>query len=119
MAFNPDGTRLAAGSAFGDVKIWDTASGREPCDLPKLSGTVFGVAFTPDPDGSRLAMSSGDGTIRLWDLRSAKEALSFRTALNRGIAFSPDGRRLAMALGDGTIRIVSAAPIADATAFGP
>jgi WD40 repeat protein/serine/threonine protein kinase len=118
MAFNHDGTRLAAGSGYGDVKIWDTSSGQKPWDLPKLPGTIFGVAFIPD--GSRLAVSSGNGTIRLWDLRSLKEALSLRPTVNLyGIAFSPEGRRLAMAQGDATIRIVSAAPIADATAFGP
>jgi WD40 repeat protein len=115
--FNLGGTRLAAGGAYGGVKVWDTASGRELCDLPKLPGSAFGLAFHPTEP--RLAMGSADGTIRLWDLMSSKEALSFRTAANRGIDFSPDGQRLAMALGDGTIRIVSAAPIEGATAPGP
>ena len=99
------------------MKIWDTASGREPFVLPKHPGTMFGVAFVPH--ASYLATSSGDGTFRLWDLRSVKEALSFHTAGNLwGIAFSPDGRRLAMAMGDGTIRVISAAPIEDAV-LGP
>jgi WD40 repeat protein len=120
LAFDREGTHLAAGSAQGDVRIWNTASGQEPRDLPKLPANVFGVAFNPDPSVSRLAMSSGDGTIRLWDLRSSKEALTFRATVGvLGISFSPEGQRLAMARGDQTIRIVSAAPIANATAFGP
>jgi WD40 repeat protein len=119
VALNLDGTFLAAGSAYGDVKIWDTSTGREPFELPKLPASVLGMAFNPDRSQSRLGMSSGDGTFRLWDLKSMKDALSFRTAMNYGIAFSSEGRRLATALGDGTIRIVSAAPIESPDALGP
>jgi WD40 repeat protein len=117
LAFNSDGTRLAAGGQAGFVKLWDTVSGREPFVLPQNPGTTFVVAFVPNTP--YLATSSGQGTIRLWDLRSAKEALSIHTATALWCsAFNFDGRRLAMGLGDGTIRIISAAPIEDA-AFEP
>src|SRR5262249_50649688 len=48
VAFHPRGTHLAAASAGGMVKVWDAATGAEVRSFPGQTGTVCGVAFSPD-----------------------------------------------------------------------
>ncbi len=49
MAFSPDGTRLAALSANGDLCLWAVADGAELACLAKPVGSVLPqLAFTPD-----------------------------------------------------------------------
>jgi WD40 repeat protein len=66
VAFSPDGTTLASGSADHTVRLWDTATGRQ-IGVPLTGHTdmVFAVAFSPD--GKTLASGSVDHTVRLWD----------------------------------------------------
>jgi WD40 repeat protein len=63
VAFSPDGTRLAAGSADGTAGLWEWATGREQARL-QHGGQVWAVAFSPD--GTRLATGSYDNAARLW-----------------------------------------------------
>jgi WD40 repeat protein len=69
IAFHPDGTQLATGSAAvaavpGEVKLWDVMTGKELATIQGQTGTVFALAFSPD--GSLLAVASGDNKVRLW-----------------------------------------------------
>src|SRR5262249_30410719 len=92
VAFSPDGSRLAASSLGGVIKVWawDTAVAQDPLTLKGHTSSVYGVAFSPD--GLGLASGSLDGTIKVWDARSDPEARSFE---GRNVAFSPDGKWLA------------------------
>lgn len=81
VTFSPDGRLLASVSGEwgnrekrsatdpgpGEIKIWDTASGKEITTLVSHADRIFGVAFSPD--GKRLATASWDGTIKLWEIR--------------------------------------------------
>src|SRR5204862_215956 len=65
VAFSPDGSQVASGSANGIVRLWDPATRPALHTLEGHLDSVWAVAFSPD--GSRLASGSDDGTVRLWD----------------------------------------------------
>jgi WD40 repeat protein len=109
-AFSPDGRRLATVSGGqgqdaqnqkpGELKLWETATGKEILTLKGHKGPVYGVAFSPD--GKRLATSSADSTIKLWDAATGSELLTLKghAATVYAVAFSPDGKRLAACSGN-------------------
>jgi WD40 repeat protein len=127
LAFSPNGRRLATGSLDGDLKLWETQTGRQLDSLSGNLGQVLDLAFSPD--GARLATSSSDGTVRLWDVGTGQQTLTlasgvagevgteskfcFRTlkvaylGVGGKLAFSPDGTRLAYTAADGTARVLA------------
>ena len=109
LAYRPDGDRLAAGAANGDLYIFWTdhqnGTRRLLRTLREHQGEVKGVAWSPD--GSILATSGRDGTVRLWNSEG-----SVNYAVLRGhkdsvgdVAFSSDGSMLASGSEDRTVRI--------------
>jgi WD40 repeat protein len=69
LAWSPDGTRLAAGSADGAIQLWElSGDGGTPRPLGQWAahtGMVRSLAFSPD--GRQLANGGQDGLVRLWD----------------------------------------------------
>ncbi len=107
IAFNLDGSIVAAGFDNGSLRLWRVEDGQPASDI--LTGhldMVTGLAFSPD--GKTLASSSRDKTIRLWnvaDPASAPVELDGHTGWVTGVAFSPDGKTLASSSLDGSIRL--------------
>lgn len=128
IALNPAKTLLAAGTAHGEVKIWQLETG-----VPLLTcydhslkvrvGTVGGaveearrqweagteavhsVAFSPD--GSQILSGGDDEQLRLWDTETG-DCLSVLKASVwkiRAVAFSADGKYLACGGMDESIQI--------------
>jgi WD40 repeat protein len=101
VAFNPDGTQLAAFGGDNTVKVLDGSSGQTRLTLPDPGNQGRGLAFSPD--GTRLATSGTDDVAHVWDLATGKELLILKghTATVDGVGtvdrviFSPDGSRLA------------------------
>jgi WD40 repeat protein/serine/threonine protein kinase len=96
LVFTPDGKRLASTSA-GNLKVWDSVSGRELLSIALANAQAPRLAFSPN--GRYLAVANGDfdkGTIRLLDARTGKGelALDGHTGSAAALAFTPDSERL-------------------------
>ena len=66
LAISPDGSRLAVGAEVGDVRIYETETGKLVARCSGHQGGIFALQFTPD--GANLATGGFDGTIRLYDM---------------------------------------------------
>ncbi|MDI9897123.1 hypothetical protein QM797_20585 [Rhodococcus sp. IEGM 1381] len=65
VAFNGDGTLIAAASSDNFSKVWDAASGTALLTLPGPS-VVSSLVFAPNR--SSIVTASGDGITRIWPL---------------------------------------------------
>jgi len=109
LVFSPDGARLAAVVANGEldnrIVVWEVPTWRVVSEMP-ADDTVWDIALSPD--GRWLAAGLGQGTEhppanegQLWDVTTG--ALVARLPHERqvlGVAFSHDGTRLATASHD-------------------
>jgi WD40 repeat protein len=111
VAFNPDGTLLAAINGNGKVQLWDIASQKEEAVINVVAGYGFGVAFSPD---GKLLAASGSADrhsnvipdLRLFDVATGE--LLFKLEgheFGPDVAFSPNGEVLASSSWDGTVRL--------------
>lgn len=104
FAWSPDGTRLAAPSADGNVYLWDCERGVEAGQLSGHRGCVYAVAWSPD--GTKLASASMDSTAILWDAeRGERLATVEHDDQVHFVTFSPDGTRMATGARDKSIRV--------------
>jgi WD40 repeat protein len=69
LAFNSDGSLLAAGGSYEDyfIRIWSAQTGALLNTLPGHTSGVTQLLFSPD--NQYLVSASYDGTIRLWGIR--------------------------------------------------
>ena len=108
LAFNNDGTRLAAAGedVTNVIRVWDTTTGQLLHTLEGHTESICSVAFRKD--GRMLATGSANGTILLWDATTweRSEPLHNGSAVH-GLDFSPDGTRLAAACADNSVRFWS------------
>ncbi len=107
LAFAADGRSLAAGVGglrdgffYGEVRIWDTSTGKERPALTGHANTVMSLDFARD--GSTLASSSGTygapvGEVRLWDVASGRllRTMTEADVAVVTVAFAPDGNTVA------------------------
>ena len=107
VALSPDGKLLAAGTANGEVRIWQMENRRLLHTCKGHTDWVRSIAFSTD--GKILASGSHDRTIRLWDVDTGQCTGIFTEHENRvrAVAFSPTDEKslLASSSDDKTIRI--------------
>lgn len=107
VAFHPQGSMLASGSADGSIMLWDITHPESGARrLTGHTGAVNGVAFSPD--GQLLASGSSDGSIILWDVGTGMPLLAPLKGHNHHVlcvAFSPDGQTLASGSDDQTVML--------------
>jgi WD40 repeat protein len=88
IRFSPDGSKLAAASQDGSVKILDSNSGRLLLSVP-VGGTVKAIAW--NPAGTQIAASNA-----VWDTVTGTQLFHVAIADTRGsVAWSPDGLKIA------------------------
>ena len=78
LGFSPDSTTLAAGDHFGDVHLWDVASGRLTGRFNAGSGRLQRLQFEPGGMLITCCEEAREGglsqrSIRVWDHRTFKE----------------------------------------------
>ena len=102
LAFAPDGRTLASSEIFGNVFLWDIASGR-----PRMSfqgeQSHYGVPLAFSPDGTTLAECGRYVTLRNTETGAVRASIGPRWVY--AVAYSPDGQTLAAALDDGTVAL--------------
>ena len=98
VGVSKDGKFIAAGSFWGNVLVWDTAT-YEQVYADKISGgpTIYAVDFSPD--SSRLVSANeSNRTATIWDIAGRKKV---RTLADRGevlaAKYSPHDDRIATA----------------------
>ena len=97
VTFSPDGTRIASGGEYGEVKLWDAERGFliKSRNRHRNFGrqSVNSVTFTPDGDN---LISGGYGMVLIWkgeDLELVRDLEGFTTWVYT-LAFNSDGTRL-------------------------
>ena len=79
VCFSPDGKRIVSAGglpqggdtkvgrqrAKGEIKVWDTETGKELMTLHGHTDRVWSVCFSPD--GKRILSASQDRTLKVWD----------------------------------------------------
>ena len=95
LSFSPDGARIAAVSASGEVKVWNALTYGGGI-LRRAGGDVDRIAISPG--GAHIALHNAKAqSLEVWDARQRKTAwtLPDNGAQVTALAFSPDSIRLA------------------------
>ncbi len=92
IALSPDGSRLVASGAHGQLAAWDVATREIEARWPGHSDRIMAVAFWPD--GKRFASVSRDGCLRVWDCDVDSSSLFTRSSDASVVGFSSDGQDL-------------------------
>jgi WD40 repeat protein len=92
--FSADGARLMTGGEFGDIRVFDAASGALKHALRGHLGEMMDLAARPNSDV--LASAGADADIRLWDVAAGTQTGFIDTDLSTfALAFSPKDGTLA------------------------
>ncbi len=77
VAFSPDGQWLAVSGGsparFGEVQVWEVASGQLKLSVPVTHDTVYGVSWSGD--GTKIAFGCADNTLRAIDAQTGHQVL--------------------------------------------
>lgn len=112
LAFNPDGTLLAAGggdpSRSGELTIWDVANRALVRSLESAhSDTVFGVEFSHD--GQYLVSGAADKFVKIHQVADGKFVKAFEGHTNHvlGVSWRYNDKQIASAGADNAIKVWS------------
>ena len=89
-AFAPDGSQLVTGGEFGDIRVYDTASGALRRQLRGHRTEIQAIAMRAG--APTIASASAESDLRIWDANAGTELRSIDSDLSLfALAFSPRG----------------------------
>ena len=101
LAFEHEGTYLASLSAEGHMHVWDVATGKSDCSMPKCAPKVCQVLPELLRSGPGLGMLIYTGSshfcVSCPDLGFAPAQVDRSSAMRGGLAWHPNGSLLAVA----------------------
>lgn len=98
IVYTGDGSSIIAvggtPARFGEVQIWNAATGKLTRSIMLTNDTVFGASLSPD--GKEIAVGGADNTVRLIDAASGKELQKIGNHENwvLGTVFGVNGKRV-------------------------
>ncbi len=93
-AFSTDGALLVTGGEFGDLRVYETATGALRHVLRGHRTELQALAV--QPGASRIASASAESDLRLWDAAKGRDVRTIETDLSLfALAFSPHDGTLA------------------------
>lgn len=104
LAIAPDSVLVAAGSADGQITLWNLSTQRVVQQLDGHTDQINDLAFSPD--GRLLASSSVDQTAIVWDVAQGEmlwEPFTGHNGIVWSVAFHPNSQQLSTGGGDGLI----------------
>jgi len=105
LAFDRDGTYLAASTQGGEVRLWRVADRTPLLSLPAHTGGAYGVAIAAD--GHVLVSSAIDGTAKVWSVPSGAMIVTLQGHIGGVycVALTADQQLAASGGADGTVRL--------------
>jgi WD40 repeat protein len=120
VAYSPDGSRIAFGSANKTIDIWDANKGLYLKTLKGHTGNVTSLSFSPD--GSRIVSGSTDACLKIWNANTGVCIKNIEGVIDNSggnwlknfeghlspissVAYSPDGKYIVSGSYDGIIKI--------------
>ena len=114
--FSADGTRLMVAGEFGDIRVFDTASGALQHELRGHRSEMRGLAVRPGSDV--LASAGTDADIRTWDTTTGKQTGFVDGLLTTfAVAYSPKDGTLASGGTDRKLTLRNPKTMAPTVAF--
>jgi len=106
---NENGSLAAIWHGETKIEVFSTTDAKKITETPQLTGTVCGIAFSPDR--TQLIYSTTDATLHCWSLSSNKMNWRIRPGIGEvvGLRFSPDGTHFFATNMDTNIRVHAAA----------
>ncbi|MEM7230627.1 MAG: protein kinase, partial [Planctomycetota bacterium] len=110
LAWHPEKPYLIAGSALGEVILWDVDLKKLILERDAHESLINQVRWSPD--GKQFGVASRDRTASIWDLSIGRKrrVLSGHTHYVTDISWSPDGTRIATSSEDSSIKFWDANP---------
>lgn len=104
IRFFPDDSRVATAGLDGNVRLWDSATGKM---VSRFAAGPLIEGLDVSPDGTLLASGSAGGEVALWSPEQNRKVADLCKSGPpvHSVAFARDGKLLASGHSDGIIRV--------------